>query len=267
MQAFRSMTVERYSHPSPVRRYVMSPTSLQAGTGLVKSRRTRLGLGFAFGSGIVVRFSALGVQPRIPQLAHQLAHPIQGRSGELGGREALHEPRAEPAVRLQPDAPYGLALGRPAVFGAAAGRPRAESGPARAEGSRHHLDREFGPLRRHRPVARGCPCSLAKKAAAFFQEGVLHLGLAYAPPRLAQLAVLGLRIGLARELAAAVLDPFADGFRVEAELGAALRYRPARRDDVVGGLAPELVGVPGGRVGHGAVISVVAGCILKHRSL
>lgn len=28
MRVFRSMTVERYSHPSPVRRYVMSPTSL-----------------------------------------------------------------------------------------------------------------------------------------------------------------------------------------------------------------------------------------------
>ena len=32
----------------------------------MKSRRTRSGLGFVFGSGIVVRFLALGVQPRIP---------------------------------------------------------------------------------------------------------------------------------------------------------------------------------------------------------
>ena len=47
------------------------------------------------------------------QLAHQLAHPIQGQSGELGGQEALHEPRAEPAVRLQPDAPHGGARGPP----------------------------------------------------------------------------------------------------------------------------------------------------------
>lgn len=50
--------------------------------------------------------------------------------------------------------------------------------------------------------------------------------LADALPRLAQLAVLGLRVGLARELAAVVLDPFADRLRVNAELGAALRYRP-----------------------------------------
>ena len=44
----------------------MSPTSLQAGTGPVKSRRTRSGRGFALGSGIVARFRALGAHPRIP---------------------------------------------------------------------------------------------------------------------------------------------------------------------------------------------------------
>ena len=37
----------------------------------------------------------------------------------------------------------------------------------------------------------------------------------------------------------------------------------ARRDDAVGGLAPELGGALGGRVGHGAVLSVVDECILK----
>lgn len=61
------------------------------------------------------------------------------------------------------------------------------------------------------------------------------------------------------ESAASVLDPFADGLRVEAELGAALRCRPARRDHVVGCLAPKLVGVPGGWVRHGTVSSVVVG--------
>lgn len=61
------------------------------------------------------------------------------------------------------------------------------------------------------------------------------------------------------ESAAAVLDPFADGFRVEAELGAAPRCHPARRDHVVGGLAPELVGVPGGWVRHDTVSSVIVG--------
>lgn len=65
------------------------------------------------------------------------------------------------------------------------------------------------------------------------------------------------------ESAASVLDPFADGFRVEVELGAALRCRPTRRDHVVGGLAPELVGVPGGWVRHGTVSSVVVGMHVK----
>ena len=39
--------------------------------------------------------------------------------------------------------------------------------------------------------------------------------------------------------------------QIQAELCAAFRYRPARRDDVVGGLSPELVGVLGGWVRHG----------------
>ena len=61
------------------------------------------------------------------------------------------------------------------------------------------------------------------------------------------------------ESAASVLGPFADGFRVEAELGAALRCRSVRRDHVVGGLVPELAGVPGGWVRHGTASSVVVG--------
>ena len=68
---------------------------------------------------------------------------------------------------------------------------------------------------------------------------------------------------LAFESAASVLDPFADGFRIEAELGAALRCRPARRDHVVGGLAPELAGMSGGWVRHGTVSSVVVGMHVK----
>ena len=43
--------------------------------------------------------------------------------------------------------------------------------------------------------------------------------------------------------------------RAEPQLPAAGRGGPARRDDVVGGLAPELVGVLGGRVRHGIVLS------------
>ena len=68
---------------------------------------------------------------------------------------------------------------------------------------------------------------------------------------------------LAFESAASVLDPFADGFRIEAELGAALRCRPARRDHVVGGLAPELAGMSGGWVRLGTVSSVVVGMHVK----
>lgn len=81
--------------------------------------------------------------------------------------------------------------------------------------------------------------------------GVLHLELAYAPFRLAKLAVLGLRVGPAGKLAPAVLHPFVHGLGIQAELCAVFRYRPARRDDVVGGLSPELVGVLGGWVWHG----------------
>ena len=110
-----------------------------------------------------------------PRLAHQFARPVQGEAGELAGQEALHEPEAEPAVRLQP----------------------------------------------------------------------------HAPDRLAKLAVLGFRVGPAGKLAPAVLHPFVHGLGIQAELCAAFRYRPARRDYVVGGLSPELVGVLGGWVWQG----------------
>ena len=51
--------------------------------------------------------------------------------------------------------------------------------------------------------------------------------------------------GLAPELAPALHDPVVHGLRVQPELAAALRDGLSRRDDVVGGLAPELVGVLG----------------------
>ena len=65
----------------------------------------------------------VGRAPAYPQLAHQFAHPVQGEAGELAGQEALHEPEAEPAVRLQPHAPDRLALGRPVFSRAAVGEP------------------------------------------------------------------------------------------------------------------------------------------------
>lgn len=62
----RSMTAAMYSQPSPVRRYVMSPTSFTVGTGLSKSRRMRSGRAGASGSGTVVRLEVRGCTPRIP---------------------------------------------------------------------------------------------------------------------------------------------------------------------------------------------------------
>lgn len=52
-----------------------------------------------------------------------------------------------------------------------------------------------------------------------FQEGILHLELAYALPRIAQLAVFGLLVGPARELAAAVLDPLPTAFELRPSRG------------------------------------------------
>lgn len=177
---------------------------------------------------MVVRFFGVGRAAAYLQLSHQFAHSVQGQAGEFFRQEALHEPEAEPAVRLKPNAPNRLALGRPVVPRAAVGEPRVEARSAHAEHAGHHLHREFGLLRQHQPVALVYAWLLAKKAAAFFQEGVLHL-----------------------ELAAAVLHPLVHRLGIQPQFGAAFRYRPARRDDVVGGLVPELVGVLGGWVGHG----------------
>lgn len=49
-----------------------------------------------------------------------------------------------------------------------------------------------------------------------------------------------------------------DAYLAKSLFGTALRYRLARQDCAVGGLAPELVGVLGGWVRHGIVPSVVA---------
>lgn len=66
----------------------------------------------------------------------------------------------------------------------------------------------------------------------------------------ARFVLAGLGVGFARDLAPTPCAPPVDGLRVQSELPAAFCHGPARRDDVVGGPAPELVGVFGGRVGH-----------------
>lgn len=58
MRVHRSMTVARYSHPSPVRRYVMSPTRRVPGTAEVKSLPMRSAKTFSGSEGIVVRLKA-----------------------------------------------------------------------------------------------------------------------------------------------------------------------------------------------------------------
>ena len=63
-----------------------------------------------------------------------------------------------------------------------------------------------------------------------------------------QFALTGLRVGLARCFAPTSCDPLVDGLRIQSELPAAFCHGPARRDDVAGGFAPELVGVFGGAV-------------------
>ena len=63
-------------------------------------------------------------------------------------------------------------------------------------------------------------------------------------------AGLGLRVGLVGKLPPALYRPLVDRLGIEAQFPAAFRGRPSRRDHAVGDLAAELVGVPGGWVGH-----------------
>lgn len=63
----------------------------------------------------------------------------------------------------------------------------------------------------------------------------------------------------ARDLAPTPHDPLVDGLRIQSELPAAFCHRVACRDDVVGALAPEFVGVLGGWVGHVCRLFVVVG--------
>ena len=60
-----------------------------------------------------------------PQLAHALAHTVQRDAAQAVGQEALHEPRAEAPVGLEPHAPHGVARLGPVVDGAAVGNPAA----------------------------------------------------------------------------------------------------------------------------------------------
>ena len=75
----------------------MPPTSLQVGTGLVKSRRTRSGLGSALGSGIAVRLRRFGVQPRMPSPRISLRTRYGVNPENSAGRE--HSANLAPNLR------------------------------------------------------------------------------------------------------------------------------------------------------------------------
>lgn len=178
--------------------------------------------------GIAVCFCALGVHPRIPGSRINL-HALYrvGPENSSGGKYFTNR-----KPNLRPDSSRTHRTGSRRARGPSASPGIQPSLPASAGSARLRLDFD-------------------EEGRGFFQEGVLHLELAYAPFRLAKLAALGLRVGFAGKLAPVVLHPFVHGLGIQAELCAAFRYRPARRDDVVGGLSPELVSVPGGWVWHG----------------
>lgn len=87
-----------------------------------------------------------------PQLAHALAHTVQRDAAQAVGQEALHEPRAEAPVGLEPHAPHGVARLGPVVDGAAVGNPAAVARPAHPQHLGHHRHREVALLRLHEPV-------------------------------------------------------------------------------------------------------------------
>ena len=128
------------------------------------------------GAGLGVRVGDRGPLPGVrraaayAQLAHQLEHPVSREAAETRRQHRVHEAEAEPAVGLEPHAHHRVALGGPPVPRAAAREPRVEARPAHAENAGHQGDGEFGLLLQHEAVARGYPCSLAKKAAAFFRN-------------------------------------------------------------------------------------------------
>ena len=87
----------------------------------------------------------------------------------------------------------------------------------------------------------------AKKAAAFFQELVLHLELArplLEPPQLDRLVAR--RRGRVAQLALPLEHPVVDGLGVEPELLAALDYRPVGGNEIVRRFPAELGDVLGG---------------------
>lgn len=61
---------------------------------------------------------------------------------------------------------------------------------------------------------------------------------------------------LVGKLPPALYDPLVDCLGIETQFPAAFGNRPPRRDDVVRGLVPELVGVLGGWIGHVGVLSL-----------
>src|SRR5918912_1776726 len=98
------MTVARYSQPSQVGIYVMSPTNFLPGAGDVKSRRTRSGMGCRAGIGL-----GQAVPPRTglaghqPQLAHEGPDQLRGAALAAAGQLGVHPPVAVGLIELRED--------------------------------------------------------------------------------------------------------------------------------------------------------------------
>lgn len=177
----------------------------------------------ALGAEATVRFLALGMQSRIPSSRIDL-HTCTGQGRRARRTGSASRARSWAAYRIQT---------RPSA------RPRARP-TSRLAGSRWKSKRKARPA--HSQEAH-------RQLHGVF--GVLHLELVNAPLRLAQLAALGLLVRSAGRLAPTVLRPLVRGLGIGAGLPAVLYDRPFRRDCIVVGLPPELVGVLGGWVGHG----------------
>ena len=113
----------------------MSPTSLQAGTGLVKSRFIKSGLAGASSSGIVVLFLGFGAIPRMPSSFMHFLARYSVVPANSSGRNAS----ANGAVRFQPHALHLGPQPGPRVVRLALGQPAVEARPRHLQHSRHHL--------------------------------------------------------------------------------------------------------------------------------
>jgi hypothetical protein len=103
-----SMTVARYSHPSQVPMYVMSPhqRALTLLASAVKSRRIRSAQAAAAGSAMVVFFHRFGARLRDPGGAHQPGDALAAMAAAAAGQLGVHPRRAVAALGLGVDGRY-----------------------------------------------------------------------------------------------------------------------------------------------------------------